>query len=186
MKCLQGLHKVLTMCVTRFLQGVHKSACSVAATHKPPMPQVRLPAGASHLISPRIKAILAIIFHETRAVLGIEPRTSRTRSENHTTRPNSQLKQLGPPHSTPALWPRRRQGAWFSILAPTHTTITEIASYHIIGDTSKFALATQCFARSSQCFFTRLLQCLLTRLSQCFLRGFYKIVTMIYKAFTRP
>ena len=28
-----------------------------------------------------------------RAVLGIEPRTSRTRSENHTTRPNSQLVQ---------------------------------------------------------------------------------------------
>ena len=29
---------------------------------------------------------------QTRAVLGIEPRTSRTRSENHTTRPNSQLR----------------------------------------------------------------------------------------------
>ena len=28
---------------------------------------------------------------ENRAVLGIEPRTSRTRSENHATRPNSQL-----------------------------------------------------------------------------------------------
>jgi hypothetical protein len=109
-RLLQGLHKVLAMCVKRFLQGVYKSACSVAATYKPPMPQVRLPAGASHLISPRIKAILAIVFHETRTVLGIEPRTSRTRSENHTTRPNSQLKQLGPPHSTPALWPRWRQG----------------------------------------------------------------------------
>ena len=42
------------MCVTRLLQGVYKSACSVAATYKPPMlvPRVRLPAGASHLIAP--------------------------------------------------------------------------------------------------------------------------------------
>jgi hypothetical protein len=29
-----------------------------------------------------------------RAVLGIEPRTSRTQSENHATRPNSQVKVL--------------------------------------------------------------------------------------------
>ena len=29
--------------------------------------------------------------HSERAVLGIEPRTSRTLSENHTTRPNSQM-----------------------------------------------------------------------------------------------
>jgi hypothetical protein len=93
---LQGLHGVLTMCVTRFLQGVCRSASSVAARHKPPRAQVRLPAGASHLITPRIKAILTIIFHEARAVLGIEPRTTRTRSENHTTRPNSQLKITGP------------------------------------------------------------------------------------------
>jgi hypothetical protein len=53
-RLLQGLHKVFTMCVTRFLRGVYKSVCSVAATYKPPMlvPRVRLPAGAFHLISP--------------------------------------------------------------------------------------------------------------------------------------
>ena len=35
--------------------------------------------------------ILLLQKQTTRAVLGIEPRTSRTRGENHTTRPNSQL-----------------------------------------------------------------------------------------------
>ena len=32
--------------------------------------------------------------HMQRAVLGIEPRTSRTLSENHATRPNSQLRNI--------------------------------------------------------------------------------------------
>jgi hypothetical protein len=102
-RLLQGLHKLFTMCVTRFLRGVYKSACSVAATYKPPMlvPRVRLPAGAPHLISP---------------------------------------------------WTAARNTV---------------------------------FRKAFTMFFTQLLQCLFTRLSQCFLRGFYKIVTMLYKAFTR-
>ena len=59
---LQGFYKafarpsqgVYNVCVTRFLRGVYKSACSVAAAYKPPMlvPRVRLPAGAPHVISP--------------------------------------------------------------------------------------------------------------------------------------
>ena len=35
------------------------------------------------------------------AVLGIEPRTSRTLSENHTTRPNSHYRTIPSCHSTP-------------------------------------------------------------------------------------
>jgi hypothetical protein len=41
------------------------------------------------------------------------------------------------------------------------------------------------FYKACTMFFTRLLQCFFTRLLQCFLQGFYKMVTMLYKAFTR-
>ena len=40
-----------------------------------------------------ILAIMRVERHNKRAVLGIEPRTSRTLSENHATRPNSQVTQ---------------------------------------------------------------------------------------------
>jgi hypothetical protein len=50
----QGFQKAFTRCLQCVLQDVFKSACSVAATYKPPMlaPRVRLLAGASHLVSP--------------------------------------------------------------------------------------------------------------------------------------
>ena len=53
----------------------------------------------------RTEAILVIVPHEVRAFLG---RTSRTRSENHTTTPNSHLKPSGSRRSTLALWHRQR------------------------------------------------------------------------------
>jgi len=52
------------------------------------------------------EAILVIVPHEVRAVLG---RTSRPRSANHTTTPNRQLKPSGSRRSTLALWHRQHQ-----------------------------------------------------------------------------
>ena len=93
------------------------SSSSVETTAHPPNPFIQGSYQESRIADDqdycrneqRAKAILVIIVHETKAVLGIEPRTSRTRSENHTTRPNSQLKPSGSQHCTPALWPRWHQ-----------------------------------------------------------------------------
>ena len=102
-RLLQGFFKAFTRCLQCVLQDVFKSACSVAATYKPPMlvPRVRLPAGASHLVSPWASARNTVVY------------------------------------------------------------------------------------KACTMFFTRLLQCLFTRLLQCFLQGFYKMVAMLYNAFTR-
>ena len=53
-----------------------------------------------------MEAILVIVPHEVRAVLG---RTSRTQSENHTTTPNSELKPSGSRRSTLASWHRQHR-----------------------------------------------------------------------------